>query len=497
MKTFYCKTCLLVRLLVFCFNGYAQNNLPPVYEIKTDTVLTQYLDSSYWQLLEDKAGKLTFEQVIKSSIENQFHYNKTKISNTNLTKHSYWFRYILKNAMDHNAKICFGFAHSYVLSDFYFIDDQGKVTQQVNGLLSPWSKLNGIKEYKVIPVELKAGEKVIVYNRIYYSPNFPFPLIDTPVGFSSTEKVMQQIYAQSQTAYFNAIHDMFIVGVLAFASLFSFMFFIIVREKVYLYFSFYLFSLTIGRFNINFEMLDVFFREDPRFYAYIFNIIWFFSIFFLTHFIRYLLNTKYHLPKWDKFLVAFNIAYAVTYLLSVIVDFTDGYNVFLRSLYTYEQIVLALSILVTFFMSVKWFKNKKVLIFIVLPLQSIWSITWSIAIYSLTFGVTTIPWLQGNWYGFETILLCCLVTSFSWILLNRFGELKKQIIQKELEKEIERSQLIEQQKTALEKTVEERTAELKQSLENLKSTQLIALYLLQKNYSQNSTGFVFHEQYQP
>jgi len=71
----------------------------------------------------------------------------------------------------------------------------------------------------------------------------------------------------------------------------------------------------------------------------------------------------------------------------------------------------------------------------------------------------------------ETILLSGLVISFSWVLLKRYGELKNQIVQKELENEMGRRLLIEEQKTELERTVELRTSELKQSLQELKSTQ--------------------------
>ena len=128
----------------------------------------------------------------------------------------------------------------------------------------------------------------------------------------------------------------------------------------------------------------------------------------------------------------------------------------------YESVILVLSIPVVFFMSVKWFKTNKVLIFIVLPLQCVWSICYTI----FEFGG-----LQTNWHSIETILLSCLVISFSWILLHRFVNLKKQIAQKELEKEMERSKLIENQKIELEEQVTNRTAELNQSLKNLKSTQ--------------------------
>jgi signal transduction histidine kinase len=80
-------------------------------------------------------------------------------------------------------------------------------------------------------------------------------------------------------------------------------------------------------------------------------------------------------------------------------------------------------------------------------------------------------WLHRSWFLIETICLCWQALWFSWFLLHRFVELRKQVVQKELEKEIERSQLIERQKTVLEEQVVERTSELKQSLEELKSTQ--------------------------
>jgi C4-dicarboxylate-specific signal transduction histidine kinase len=70
------------------------------------------------------------------------------------------------------------------------------------------------------------------------------------------------------------------------------------------------------------------------------------------------------------------------------------------------------------------------------------------------------------------------VLFFSWALFQRYQQQKKEIANQALnaerfakEKEIERSQFIEQQKNELEKTVDERTAELKQSLHELKSTQ--------------------------
>ena len=77
-----------------------------------------------------------------------------------------------------------------------------------------------------------------------------------------------------------------------------------------------------------------------------------------------------------------------------------------------------------------------------------------------------------------TVAILWMVLFFSWTLFGRYDDQKKEIAQQALdkerlakEKETERASLIEKQKIGLETTVEERTAELKHSLENLQSTQ--------------------------
>jgi C4-dicarboxylate-specific signal transduction histidine kinase len=86
--------------------------------------------------------------------------------------------------------------------------------------------------------------------------------------------------------------------------------------------------------------------------------------------------------------------------------------------------------------------------------------------------------MDNNFAVLEDISLMWLLVFFSWGLFQRYQQLQKRIIQEGIarerlakEKELERSQLIEQQKIELEKTVEVRTAELKHSLSELKSTQ--------------------------
>jgi signal transduction histidine kinase len=469
------KIFFLSLLLVIVFaNTNAQYNLPPVYNITTDTILRTALPEKYWQVLEDRKGKLGFEEVRKIPVTDKFHYNTEKNHQFDHSINGYWFRYVLKNAMDHDAKICFGDSLAYDDSEFYIITNNGEIRHEVNGIFTPWSKLNGLQEYRVIPLLLRPGEVVIIYEKAETNSSF---IVSGSgnfwIGFSSMEKVMQNVYAYSQLSYLNAIHDSFIFGVLAFASLFIFFFFLIIKEKVYLYFSLYLLALGLGRFNTNAEMYDAFFREFPTLFAIIYQFVWFFSPFFLIFFIRHLLDTKVHLPKWDKLLIALTILYTLGYFTDEILSVFDSYSRIMHDIDHDIMYLLVLSVPPTFILSLKWFRANKILTFIILPLQSIWSITVVYVWISYTFNPNPVhqDWLTLNWFGFETILLSCLVISFCWILLQRFVDLKKQIAQKELEKEIERNRLIEIQKVELEEQVTKRTAELNQSLADLKSTQ--------------------------
>jgi two-component system, NtrC family, sensor kinase len=115
-----------------------------------------------------------------------------------------------------------------------------------------------------------------------------------------------------------------------------------------------------------------------------------------------------------------------------------------------------------------------------LPLLLFWMSIFMSILYS-SLGMTAPSLLQWSykWLGeVEQLCVAWFAVIFSWLLLLRFIQLRKEVVQQSLEKErlakekeMERAQLIEEQKIELEKTVEERTAELKYSLQELQSTQ--------------------------
>src|ERR1700745_1340532 len=83
----------------------AQNNLPAVFEIKTDTSEYVPLNDSNWQMLEDREGKWTINDVSNSTIADKFHLNTTKAKGIDYSINTLWFRYHFKNDMNHDARI--------------------------------------------------------------------------------------------------------------------------------------------------------------------------------------------------------------------------------------------------------------------------------------------------------------------------------------------------------------------------------------------------------
>src|SRR5262249_9920900 len=126
------KTCLmLISFLFLLMKAGAQNNLPPVYEITTDTAIRVVLDKSYCQMLEDRGDKLTIDEVSKSPIADRFHLNTTKTTGIDYSVNTFWFRYRLKNGMNHEARIAITEGGTY--ADFYSFDSINESNHKVTG----------------------------------------------------------------------------------------------------------------------------------------------------------------------------------------------------------------------------------------------------------------------------------------------------------------------------------------------------------------------------
>ena len=159
----------LMIFLCSSFMGIAQNNLPPVYEIRTDTVEYLDLNGSNWQMLEDRTGKLTIDQVSQPPIANQFHTNTVPTEGVNV----YWFRYRIKNTMTQKVEIAIPEDARATL--MYIRKMQpGQWDHKMTGLYVPWSQRNDLKRVISLLYTIQPGEELLVYERNKWAiPHLP------------------------------------------------------------------------------------------------------------------------------------------------------------------------------------------------------------------------------------------------------------------------------------------------------------------------------------
>ncbi len=458
--------------LFFIARIVAQNNLPPVYEIKSDTAYQQELSQNYYQVLDDKAGNWTIDQVIKPPISHQFRDRNFMPQGVDTSVSTYWFRYILKNTTDHDISIALDAYGDK--ADFYLFDSTAKFTHYLTGWGVPWSKKNGIKVNNTIPIKMNVNEKFIIYNRIYNKE--PGIVAGLKIGILNNEKNLIKQFIKNQDDYYQATSyfHVLLTGFLLVAALFNFFFFLTVKEKMYLYFSLFLITLSFVSSEFITEVLA---REHYQ----ISQILDVFNssvmLFFLLYFIRHYFQTFVFTKRWDNYLIVIGFVWLI--YSSIIFLFP----VFPRP-FKNGGLILLIIIIISAFVTLFKFKrlhhsNVKAFVIAVFPFLIIVATVLFMSLFFLITKAESRPtWMEvfANVGIFTAIFW--MVAFFSWTLFRRYDSQSKALSKQALEleriareKEEERSRLIELQKVELEKQVQERTAELNSSLQNLKSTQ--------------------------
>ena len=468
------KTFLLFILSLLLFvRTIAQNNLPLTYEIGIDTAAKVDLPNNYWQLMEDRTGKLRIEEVTKSPFADKFRKRDTVLNGVDTVAHTYWLRYRLKNVMAKPLEIALPAAAA--ISEIYIFRGTGKPEHFVSGWSTPWSKKDGIKNINVVTVTIQPGEELEIYDRKHYEN--PVSPAYFKLWFGTEKYIYHRLLANENFVPESSINASFYFGFYLLSALFNFFFFLVMRERVYLYFALFLFSMS---FDSNPVITFTIGREHPWLVPWLnsLGLLW---PFFFFHFLRYYFETYRHKPGWDKLLVGVSLLVLFSELVIYFFRFfsvSSRVGAVLDALGPLPFVLSAPCFLITPFLFRKQDGSAYRLFMIaILPFLFFLAL---LVLYVVTLEKNLkIPWLEEggvNFIAFFSIAWAVLV--FSWALFKRYDKQKTKIANQALsferlakEKEIERSQLIEQQKLELEKQVIERTSELKQSLEDLKSTQ--------------------------
>ena len=475
----------IIGLLAF-LNGFSQAGLPPVFEIKSDTASIQIVDSIYWQKLEDKTDKWTFDEVRKSPLSEKFHIQI--VSTGGLTAedvHTHWQRYRLKNTM----AATYSFSLSFPVDEFdvYAIRSNGNIEHYRSGWLRKWDEKDGLKSAEwsgAISLKLAPGEEITIYDRRYRKHE---TISNTSVRLFNTEQLIRSNYidyVDSRDVYFAPleVQEAFIIGMILISLIISLFFYKVVKEKVYLYFALFVFFLGINRFYNIAGTYAYWFKQDLYRYLNYIGLAWAFIPFFLIQFVRYFFDIKKRYPKLDKALFVAGILNIITTLSQVIplVLQSNKLDDFFIAPLLITFLIIPLLLIITSLLFLRHQNSSFRLIALgLLPLLCLYIISTFLGdetIFSKWLDIS--PGFTKNFRLIEMICLCWLLLCFVRVLVKRYGLLQSENANQALEKErlakeieIERNELIARQKVELEKQVTERTAELQQSLESLKATQ--------------------------
>ena len=443
------KILLFVLLLVSFLPLKAQQGWSEPFVINPDSLLySQSLPKENWQFINTGEKRLALQEVLKEKNLKKFAQSETgNITNMGAVSHI-WVRYRLKNSSLTPHIITFD--AKTPTEDIYVLKN-GKAKHFRTGKMVPWSERQGIKQLSQVNYTLKPGEEIKVYidlGKITF-----FTGITPQIG--DYLKVIDRNYIKTVNFDTDDVLSFGFFGFIFFAVIFNLFFYYVNREKVYLVYSFTLLSAALWLAENVFSSL-IFDELRSAYPAFVAITITCFII-MLIQTTRYFFRVNIHFPGWDKFLVYFSVIIAVAGVL-IFLAYQMSWVVFLIVVIGLMSLVTLIFIVAAIIMIISLLRknDKEARLFVIAAMPFMVS-----PIIAL---ITQLDWVITT-FGMWTILV------LSWGMFARFKSLQIANARAALEKEEERNRLIAAQKEELQKQVEERTAELRKSLEDLKLTQ--------------------------
>jgi two-component system NtrC family sensor kinase len=396
--------------------------------------------------IEDKEGKLTFADVVRSD---QFSPVKAEAPNFGISPSTFWLKVEIQNsAQKENYRLQVS-QPSLDEIDFYYFEKDGSVKFIKGGECVPFNTREFYDPSYIYRIRLDSHSVTTFYFRIKSRDN-----IQVPILIGSQETIFES----------NKIKD-FILGLFAGIMVVMFLYntflYITVRDKTYLYYIIYLATVIATQCSIQGYTFQYLWPNSPfmaQWSPFIFSpLVGVASAYFM----RIFLNTSYYLPKLEKGFKYFTILYIIAFLLSVFKIFHVSY-----------LMITACATLLSMYMlvgaSIIFKKKYKPARYFLLA----WSMfLFGVTIYSMT-NVGVLPISNFTFYTMpfgaaaEVVLL-------SLALADRINVLKKEKEQSQAEAlrvSQQNQQLITEQNIILEQKVHERTMELEETNEELNVT---------------------------
>ncbi len=403
--------------------------MPPAYLITSDTMTYRYLPGAYLQVLADTADTFILAQVAAGG-----HFVDT---NKTVDYHiqTYWLRFRLINGLPGEVTIALPERAARV--DLYTRLGNGGWTHALTGTLVSWSGRDGLKRLPAFVVSIPAGDTMTVYKRVCW--NYVAAQPDSlSAYFAPAKKLIMADYVKDESTLMTSIQDAFILGLFILSMIISFYFFLVVREREFLYFSLYLLLVSLQAIP---SLGDAFLRESPTLLLYLYIFGNSFMAFGLIHFLRRFLKTYKRFPGWDTGLVVFSFVQVIVLLASHFASAIFRVNLAAPSHFAFNLSNLISGVFVIFILLLyvrERDKATRLMIIALTPILCLKVLVYVLFVkynlYSPGFGEPTLNGyvLPFNKAAFFILIICFLwmIGFFNWVLFLRFSNIRKEFVQR-------------------------------------------------------------------
>ncbi|SDE09670.1 hypothetical protein SAMN04487996_103334 [Dyadobacter soli] len=423
---FYRIWFLLFALLVSGSISYASE----VVFSGTDISIGQHVD-----ILEDSLGTMTFQQVRASG---HFVPNDEQTPNFGLSNSAFWIRFTLRNDTD-DPNIFFELANARIDFSTIYNEEDGKVWQQTISLNEPFSAREVQHQNTVFKLNIQPGKSKTYYLKILGSEQMVLPLIVRNEMDFFRFALKNEVIAGIQ------------MGILTVMMLYNFFLYFSIREKSYLYYVLYILFIGLTQTTIMGYTFKYIWPDFPEFNVYAIRIFPSLAGSFAVLFMQNFLHSRENSPVMHKILSLIFVSYGFAILFNLLGMQRLSYRVIDVTGVAACVLVLAVAIQLSF----KGYRPAK-----------FYLVAWTmfligIVLYTLR-NLNLLPYNMFTNYT-QQVGATIEVILLSFALADKINILKKEKEASQaqaLRISMENEKIILEQNAFLEKSVNERTAEL-------------------------------------
>ncbi len=217
------RSCIFMCFFVFAsLNIYADSNTS---RIVLDDLEHQYNPAKHLKIFEDKSGKLNFENILP--LTSSFTNNHRNTINLGITSSVIWCMFTVRNQSNEKWYIQIG--EPYIdMIDLYSIDEQGVIRAIESGLNRSHKNLSIRVNHYIIPLDLKQNEEKKFYIRAQSTTILKLPMV--------INSIQNHFEVNHREDLINGIY----FGLIFALSLYNLFVFILLKDKTYLFYVFYI-----------------------------------------------------------------------------------------------------------------------------------------------------------------------------------------------------------------------------------------------------------------